>query len=326
MRRGALNRGWLLVAMVVGGCVLTVPGAASATRLEIQFQAPAAGAIELIAVPYRLHFNGPTPPLHPAGLRVSLPRSGRPHSYGLLAGELRTRVHGHTATYVLLIETLRALTSASAAQPLLSENRLLTPISTGVNSTLHPTAGRLVIDSDRPTETQWKAFSDLLAKDGVSDPTAATFQVTSSDDGHAFHWSGDVAKQWQAWNAAWSAAEAPLSTLGPHIGEIEQTLGKRFGYLTSHSVTEEPTLDCPATTALGNPILLTGTGSPGAPLTILYTTPGASLPITVPLTIGSSGSYSESIPATAPGAYTFHAGGGTLGLSKTCMTDVVPAG
>ena len=326
-----VNRGGLLAALVVSGCALGAPGAASATRLEIQFHAPTAGAIELVAVPYQVHFKGQPPPLHPAGLRVSLPRSGPPHSYGLLAGELRTRVRGDTATYVLLIEALRALTSASAAQPLVSVSTNLIPSDKGITGTLHPTAGQLVIDNDEPTEREWKALGDLLAKDGVSNPSAASFQVKSFDDGHAFgraHW---IVQQHDVWNDSWGSLGSSVSGLQVQVPKIERTLHTKFGYRSFPTVTEEPTVVCPATAVVGSPIVLTGTGSPGASLTIIYTTPVASLPITVPLTIGSSGSFTDSIPASVPGTYSFQAasGGGSLGpgaTSKTCKTEAEPAG
>jgi len=338
MRRGVLNRGGLLAAIVVGGCVLAglAPGAASATRLEIQFQAPAPGAIELIAVPYQLHFKGQPPPLHPAGLRVSLPRSGRPHSYGLLAGELRTRVHGHTATYVLLIEALRALTSANAAQPLVSEDENVTAIIKGVTGTLHPTADRLVIDND--TEAEREAFQHTLAQNGVSSPSAANFHVQSFE-GHAFHW--DAAKQRVVWDDAWVSVALPQSGVQLQITKIERTLDKPF---TLHKPFELPpsppatppakelTMDCPATAEVGSTIPLSGTltpAAPGASITIIYTTPAASLPRTVPVTVGSSGSYSDSIPASVAGIYTFQAtsGGGSKGPGATspkCTTSVMP--
>jgi hypothetical protein len=335
MRRVVLNRGGLLAAIVGGGCVLAglAPGAASATRLEIQFHAPAAGAIELIAVPYQVHFKGPPPPLHPAGLRVSLPRSGPPHSYGLLAGELRTRVRGHTATYVLLIEALRALTSANAAQPLVSVDRNLTASNKGITGTLHPMAGRLVIDND--TEAEREAFQHTLAQSGVSKHSAADFHI-GHFEGHAFHW--DAAKQRVVWDDAWISVGLPQSGVQVQLVKIEKTLGKPFKLAKPFEVPPSPpatppakelTMECPATAEVGGTIPLTGTGPPGASVTITYTTPAASLPITVPVTIGSSGSYTDSITAGVAGTYTFQAfsRGGSLGAGATspkCTTSVMP--
>ena len=329
MRRGVLYRGGLLAAIVVGGCALgaLAPAAASATRLEIQFQAPAPGAIELIAVPYQVHFNGKPPPLHPAGLRVSLPRSGPPHSYGLLAGELRTRVHGHTASYVLLIEALRALTSANAAQPLVSEDAVLTPSYKGITGTLHPTAGRLVIDND--TEAEREAFQHTLAQNGVSNPSAANFHV-GHFEGHAFHW--DAAKQRVVWDDAWISVGLPQSGVQVQLVKIEKTLGKPFKLAKPFEVPElpappheEPTVACPPTAVVGSTFAVTVTG-PAGTYTLISTTPASTLPSTTPFTIGSTGSTTDSIPATAPGNFSFQAVGPKGEKSNQCATQAVPAG
>ena len=326
----------MLAAIVVGGCALAAlaPAAASATRLEIQFQAPAAGAIELIAVPYQVHFNGKPPPLHPAGLHLSLPRSGPPHSYGLLAGELRTRVHGHTATYVLLIEALRALTSASGAAPaplapqtLVSEDENVTPIIKGVKGTLHPTAGRLVIDND--TEAQREAFQHTLAQNGVSNPSAANFHI-GHFEGHAFHW--DTAKQRVVWDDSWITVGLPQSGVQVQLVKIEKTLGKPFKLAKPFEVPElpappheEPTVQCPPTAVVGSTFAVTVTGVVGT-YTLISTTPASTLPSTTPFTIGSTGSTTDSIRATAPGNFTFQAVGPKGEKSNQCATQAVPAG
>lgn len=106
-------------------------------------------------------------------------------------------------------------------------------------------------------------------------------------------------------------------TNGPTAQEEERT-GKTKEEERTGST--KVTLECPATAVVEKPIPIGGTGTPGAAVTISYTTPlsGGSQA----LTIDNSGHYTSQITAQQAGTYTFSASSNGV-TSPQCTTQAM---
>lgn len=207
-----------------GMCALFATGVASADlKVVIQFRQPGSGKIELYAAVFKARFKGTSAPVHPL-VKVTLPKSGRPHDYALLAGERLASVHGHVATYVLLVEALRPFTSANAAQPLVGESLTIVDISGG--SGLHNTPEALTIDNS--TEPERAKLDALLTHAGVTDFSASSFGVRAFDDGHAFDWTARVVEWNKTWDNSWTLVSNSRASLTATIGKLQVLLHMRL--------------------------------------------------------------------------------------------------
>jgi hypothetical protein len=228
------SRGGLAV-VVVCAVLAVMPGAASA-RLGVtaQFQVPAAGQIELVAVVFRARFNGKVPVYPLRG--VSLPQSGPPQSYGLLTGERCGGVKAHVARCVWLTVVLQPLTSTSVAQVLVSEDRTLYPITRGISGAVHPESQTIDLASSNGQE---------LSRLGVAFKAADVFKNLLAENFHPLSYGGGVFG-WPAgpsvinpvWNAAWGVLRnSPAGTTGA-ISAIGNLLGQSFAGASPATATD----------------------------------------------------------------------------------------
>ena len=289
MRRVPYRRRGLAAVLAVGVCALCASVAFADLKVVIQFRQPGSGQIELYAAAFKVRVAG-TPPVRPR-LKVTLPKSGPPHDYGLLAGERLASVHGNVATYVLLVEALRPLTSANAAQPLVGESLTVTPIANG-GGQLHPQSQELTIDNG--TEQERAKFDSVLVHVGVTDFSASSFAVRAFDDGHAFGWEQRVVEWNKTWDISWTAVSKPTASDTALIDEIQALVHEHFaGGLPA------ATPPCSAQASAGN-------ATAGAAGTLTCTKGVSSFTLTAPpgeafvFVAGQNGSTPGSTPFTCP--------------------------
>lgn len=223
-----LVRSVFALGVVVGAGVLASGLGAAPNGLQVvtQFQPPRPGQIELIAVVFKAHFTGSKAPLDPQ-TGVTLPGAGPPKTYGLLSGMRLARVQGDVATYVWLSLALKPLQAkVSADQPLATEVRSVTAISSGVTSA-HTPSGRLTITSSNQSELA--KFGALLLKDGVTNVSATGLNIHAWDDWRiSSKWRLGTGFQYQAWNTAWGVVGRTRVSVPAAVTGVETILHLPF--------------------------------------------------------------------------------------------------
>jgi hypothetical protein len=208
-----------LAALAVAALLLVAAVAAANLHATIQFHEPGSGQIEVFAVVFKGRVKGPRPPVNPL-VGVSFPKSGRPHDYGLLAGERLASVHKHVATYLLLIEALRPVASANVAEPV----NIVAQIGFDpgwAHYEVYGAARFFQLHDRRQLERE-------LSGVGVTDLSASAFAVRAFDDGHAFGWQNNATLWSQVWNPTWAAISHPATSVTATIGKIEALLHTQF--------------------------------------------------------------------------------------------------
>jgi hypothetical protein len=308
---------WVALLAVAVALMSVSPEAAQAagprvagSSIDTQLRAPGPGEIALEAVAFRIRLGRTLPPLDPARLGVSWLKTGGPHSYALLAGEVRGRVTGHLATYVVLVEALQPLgerrqVAANAVSPGVE----VAPSTTGTISAAG-SAEQLVIGDQ--SDNRFGAavtscpdackFVEYLAKDGVSTDRAGSVTPALIYQDPALRLSGGRLRQ--VWRSAWRTGTSADGS-GTAVLAIEQATGHSF------IVPAQIGLDCTQTPAPGT---LTFAGT-------LYP-PIAGVEIYGQAEIGSdstdvtalttpSGNFSTTIAVGTGGGYTLSASTGT---------------
>jgi hypothetical protein len=326
MRRVTLAGAWLLAAFV-SGCVLLAiaPGVAPAAQ-QLRVPEPRPGGIELVAVVFKIHFRHQPPGLHP-GLRV--PRRAQPHTLGVLAAVRRTHVSHHVATYVLLLEALRPLTSARASAGASNQ-----PPSDALDNILdyflrhfpasYETKIREVPDllNEIPAERDavdriWKEFfeKDFFLELRLEDVNAAFL-----GDGNPFGLDHKVATQ--VWDDTWTNLTASEERIEDVIGEIEGLIHRQ---LEDTPTARSLTLTCPSTVQANSPLDVGGKVSPGltVPVTLTYTEPDGTAKIVHTVLTSPSGAFSDSTSAGIAGTWVVQAN--DAGVVSTPCTTIVTA-
>lgn len=207
--------------------LLATTGSLGATtrghRVVTQFQPPASGQIEVIAVTFSARFSGKTAPPHPI-TNVTLPGASKPHNYGLLYGSHLIRVSGKVANYVWLTMALKPLGErASHDQPLVGELRNIPEF---YNHGLHVEAQRLTINND--DEAQLVQFSASVRADGVIEFSVIDPRSVATYNNFNWNLNPIPSSAPAVWNAVGSLIENPQLNSAAVVQRVSAILHANF--------------------------------------------------------------------------------------------------